>query len=306
MNCWGSEIIDTVCKVMESKEPTWISRIGGTDTSAFGHFRQTGEIRLDNQLEQLLGYFDKNTSDDTFVRSAHIYEKSLQSSDIITVGNIDWINRIINRQERTVFDLTGKTCTSFSFIEGIDPFFFAFERFGQGKKILIISPFSKSIQYQTSKYRINRILNMKNGQKFPDCEFKTYSTPITYNMNGLESLYFNTKTEGFSNWIELADKMINDISLIDFDIALIASGIYTMYLGHEIKTTLNKKAIFLGGMLNPFFNIYSPRYDTDFFNSFQNLDYQISIMEDFGDLTKINKHLPPNEGPTNYLLRREN
>ena len=40
--------------------------------------------------------------------------------------------------------------------------------------------------------------------------------------------------------------MFSEISSIDFDIAFISSGLYSMYLGDKIKTKLNKKSIYIG------------------------------------------------------------
>lgn len=39
--------------------------------------------------------------------------------------------------------------------------------------------------------------------------------------------------------------MLNDISSIDFDIAFISAGFYSMYLGDKIKTELNKNLFIL-------------------------------------------------------------
>ena len=56
-----------------------------------------------------------------------------------------------------------------------------------------------------------------------------------------------------------------------------------MNFGNFIKQQ-GKKAIYIGGMLNVLFNIYGSRYDTFFFNSFVNKEYQVDVMDDFNDL----------------------
>ena len=73
--------------------------------------------------------------------------------------------------------------------------------------------------------------------------------------------------------------MFNEIKNIDFDIALLSCGSYAMYFGKHIKEKLNKKSIYIGGILNVLFNIYGKRYDTAYFNSIVNLEYRIEAFE---------------------------
>ena len=83
----------------------------------------------------------------------------------------------------------------------------------------------------------------------------------------------------------MCNNIINDISKIDFDIAFLSCGMYAVLLGDLIKTKLNKKAIYIGGMLNVIFNFYGKRYDTTFFDQFINKEYQIKVLDDFSDLS---------------------
>jgi hypothetical protein len=73
--------------------------------------------------------------------------------------------------------------------------------------------------------------------------------------------------------------MEDDISKIDFDIALLSCGSYANCLGAFISKSLNRKAIYLGGVLNILFNIYAKRYDNSFFDNFINKDYRIEALE---------------------------
>jgi hypothetical protein len=57
--------------------------------------------------------------------------------------------------------------------------------------------------------------------------------------------------------------MCNDISKIDFDVALLAAGGYGMPLCGFIKQQLNKGAIYVGGCLQLFFGIKGRRWDTN-------------------------------------------
>jgi len=168
--------------------------------------------------------------------------------------------------------LDEKTIINYSFIEAIKPFLKSFTDWGKNKKILIISPLSKSIEHQ-----------FKNKNKlyvdyvFPDFELLTYNSTITYNSTDdtKNSLKITT-----NNWFEECQKMANDINKIDFDIAFLSCASYGMFLGNYIKNTMNKKALYLGGILNMYFNIYGGRYEEDYYiRSGLNLNHQIDPIE---------------------------
>ncbi len=151
-----------------------------------------------------------------------------------------------------------------------DVFLDDFKIFGEGKKILIVSPFSESIQFQ---YKRKNLL-LKN-YVYPDFELVTYDTPITYN-NEKDSLsHIET-----NNWLEQCQKMENDIMKLEFDIALLSCASYSMYLGNVISKKMNKKAIYIGGIMNIFFNIYGRRYaNRPVYDNLKNLEYEIEALE---------------------------
>ena len=124
--------------------------------------------------------------------------------------------------------------------------FYIFYIFRKNKKILIVSPFSESIQFQYKRKDV-----ILKQYSYPDFELVTYDTPITYNNEDDALNHIET-----NNWLEQCEKMENDIMKLDFDIALLSCGSYAMYLGNVISKKMNKKAIYIGGMLNVFFNIY--------------------------------------------------
>lgn len=285
---------------MLSDKPVWIARIGGSDYGAFKFFKKVQSEIKDknesiskeihdkinyyfNQISVMNGFFlkDKNQLFDTLDSSCQLYFESLKNNDICTVATAGDIETMVTNQ--IITDDFGESCkfiSSYSFIEAIEPFFKSFQKWGINKKILIISPFSETIKFQIRKDRLNNLLKFQ----FPDCVFETYTTPITYNSPGSQnSKYFENKTKDYKDWIQLAKKMSHEISLIDFDVAFISSGIYTMFLGNEIKKQ-GKKAIYMGGALNVYFNIYGGRFDTSFFNSFKNMDYEIKVIDEYEDL----------------------
>jgi len=240
------------------------------------------------RIRKFNGFFCKDTSQNVeiFNKSVELYFKSLKNSDIVSICTQSYIDSYINKKQNTI----GKPIVSYSWIEAFTPFFKSFKIWGENKKILVISPFSETINYQTKKNRINNILKFD----FPNCKFVTYQSPITYNVDEYDSEYFKNVTNNYNDWIQLVEKMCNDIKNIDFDIAFISAGIYTMYIGDYIKN-IGKKSIYIGGMLNVLFNIYGARYDTPFFNQFINKEYQVDVMDNFHDLVSNNALYVKNE-----------
>lgn len=234
-------------------------------------------------VKKFNGYFDFQNQRTNFIKYLNEMITGYMAADHFFVGESTLINKF-NEKTFTKNDLgflkcilKDKVIINYSFIESVLPFLESFKYWGKNKKILIISPFSKSIEYQ-----YNRKDNLIKGYKFPDFKLTTYNTKITYNskIDTKETLGVQT-----NNWLEELEKMKKDIALLDFDIALLSCGSYAMPLGKYIKN-MGKKSIYIGGVLNVIFNIYGKRYDTSFFNDIVNIEYQITAFENV-DIEKI-------------------
>ena len=163
-----------------------------------------------------------------------------------------------------------KELIHYHYIEAVIPFLKDFKIFAEGKKVLIISPFSKTIENQ---FQYKNVLI--NNYEYPEFTLLTYNTPVTYN-NKDDNLDF-IKT---NNWLEQAELMANEIKDIDFDIALLSCASYAVYLGNFISKKMNKKAIYIGGPLNVFFCIYGERYmNSQFYLDIMNNKYIIEAVE---------------------------
>lgn len=130
----------------------------------------------------------------------------------------------------------------------IDPFF-AEEPWSynlKGKTVLVIHPFSEEIEYQ---YKNNRTKIFKDSRILPEFNLITYKS--------VQSIGGNSS---YSSWFEALSKMENDISSIDFDIALLGCGAYGMPLAAYIKR-LGKQSIHIGGSLQLLFGIKGARWE---------------------------------------------
>ena len=271
----SEETMDAFIDIMNQDKPLFFNRLGGTDYEiACAYYNNKNLINNSDwcvnalkQLNELSGYFDFSNSVDKLQEYLELLITYYKGSDHVSYANENLINKInankFNCDDKNFLEylLEDKTAITYSLIEQVQPFLKTMRIWGNNKKILIISPFSKSIEYQ---WKNKNELYIENAIKFPEFELKTYKTKITYNVVGdtKESLRITT-----NNWLEESERMASEISTIDFDIAFLSCATYSNYLGYHIKSVMKKKAIYIGGILNVLFNIYGERYCEEFYKT---------------------------------------
>ena len=125
----------------------------------------------------------------------------------------------------------------------------------RGKKVLVVHPFTESIKLQHS--RNDKIF--ENPDVFPE-----------YEISLLKAVQSNAGAiVPYKDWFEALKWMEDQISKIDFDIAIIGCGAYGLPLAAHIKR-LGKKAIHLGGGSQLLFGIKGKRWDNNGYH-WQNL-----------------------------------
>ena len=280
------EVYNLLNEKINSNTGFFLNRIAGSDYDAVYEYinsKTTKSFNLHfhlNSTKELNGYFDKSTDNEEIEKNFINYLEKMYNSYIDSDAFMNAVAYIQNIYLLNDFDKINynkvicgdKKLIHYYYIEGIEEFLRDFKRFGENKKILVISPFSESIKYQTQKDRIN---NLINNYTFPNCEFITYNTPITYNSDNNDLI--NEVTT--NNWLEQCEKMENEIQQIDFDIAFLSCASYANCLGAFIARKMNKPAIYFGGVLNVLFNIYGKRYDAKYYNDINNLSYRITAFE---------------------------
>jgi len=116
----------------------------------------------------------------------------------------------------------------------------------KNKKILVIHPFKKTIEYQYKKIDKLKILP----------KFKSLQV-----IKAVQTLG-NIEDKRFETWFDALDFMKKEIDKKDFDIALIGCGAYGMPLAAYVKS-IGKQALHVGGGLQLFFGIKGKRWDND-------------------------------------------
>lgn len=303
---YDNQFVRYFINLMNNNDPLFFSRIGGSDYDEVVKYFANKQLIYDKafvdyalyRVKSYNGYFDFKNNMGNFKQYLENMISYYKNSDDMSYCG----DHLINQFLKEVYDpkdelllnyiLENKTAVSYQFIEYLEPFLRSFKAWGKDKTILIISPLSKSIEYQ-----FERRDQLFADYEYPDFRLKTYNTKITYNTNAdsRETLRVTT-----SNWHEECERMAGDISKIDFDIAFLSCASYSMYLGNHIKYFMKKKAIYLGGILNVYFNIHGGRFaNRNCYNRFGlNPLTHISALEN-KDIELI--HGGKNEGPNETL-----
>lgn len=116
----------------------------------------------------------------------------------------------------------------------------------KGRKVLVIHPFSEDI---ASQYNNHRTQIWEDPEVLPEFDLITYKS--VQSMLGIKTAY--------RDWFKALEKMEEDISQIDFDIALIGCGAYGMPLAAFVKS-LGKQSVHLAGWTQTLFGIIGERW----------------------------------------------
>ncbi|MCQ2742389.1 MAG: hypothetical protein MJ239_03725 [Bacilli bacterium] len=117
----------------------------------------------------------------------------------------------------------------------------------KGKKVLVVSPFEEEIKNQYAK---RELLFEGDPNRLPEFDLQVVKSPLTLGDEvGEEATFF----DGLK-------KMEDEISKLDFDIALVGCGSYGSFLCAYIKG-LGKQAIQTGGATQTLFGIMGKRWE---------------------------------------------
>lgn len=124
----------------------------------------------------------------------------------------------------------------------------------EGKKVLVVHPFAKTIELQYKK----RELLFKDNL-LPDFNLITVQAVLSLADNPTQ----------FNDWFEALDFMKIEIDKHDYDICLIGCGAYGFHLAAHVKRH-GKKAVHMGGSLQLLFGIRGKRWEDPNYNPIYN------------------------------------
>ena len=133
-------------------------------------------------------------------------------------------------------------------LRGLEPYYYddAWSKVLAGKKVLVIHPFSNSIEHQYKRRE------------------KIYPTGILPDFTLITQRAIQTaageKDSRFKDWFDALEYMYSEAIKIDFDVAIIGCGAYGLPLAVKLKRA-GKKAIHMGGATQILFGIKGKRWD---------------------------------------------
>ena len=245
---------DYIIKKLQSNKKFLISRMGaGAETivvylcTIHGidkiYTEQFDKLFIQLSIENGIYNLTKNS----LSRYVKLYKETIEKSDSLAV----FINLMVRQQK--YFVENNKLETLYSRV--LEPFYCCkdnikpWSHYLLGKKVLIVNPFVDSFQQQLK----NNFQIFKDPEKklfLDEQEFVFYKT---YNTSAGNALH--------ENWEKTYDMMCDDISKLDFDIALLGCGGYGLPLCNYIHEKLDKSVIYIGGGLQLLFGVMGARWE---------------------------------------------
>lgn len=204
------------------------------------------------RLKNNAGFFTDSEEKEDYLKFCELYLKAVESLDLIGV----WFNI----GEDYIIEQCAREA-KIAKIRCLEPYFYEnpWSAALAGKKVLVVSPFADLISEQ---YNDNRQRLFQNPRVLPDFDLKTITAVQTIG---------ELRDERFPSWFAALDYMKNEVSKVDFDVALIGCGAYSLPLASYVKS-IGKGAIHTGGTTQILFGIKGKRWDENpaiskFYNS---------------------------------------
>ena len=236
-----AEFSKRISDALAQKKPFMVGRIGATESSTlrivdFGYRSKYEKIM--NQLVLWSGFFPEDIK--LIERFAEIYERAIADCDIVFPMRYRGEQYLLSEYAKNNIEYYHDY-----FVNSGDDIWF---RHLKGKKVLVIHPFSETIQRQ---YLMRREFIHKSQDVLPEFELRTIKAVFTA---------AGEQDNRFSNWFEALEYMHQESKKIDYDIALIGCGAYGFPLASMIKQD-GKIAVHMGGSLQLLFGIKGARWD---------------------------------------------
>jgi hypothetical protein len=226
-------------------------KIGGTELKLI-HTYMTGygiSEDLRQEAENVSGLVP--TNQETLKWFSETFIECLERLDLLA----KW-SKIIPQLETELIEKKSKAYTTP--LQHLEPYFFndPWTNYLEGKKVLVFSPFAKSIEANFKN--LDKIWNNKIKPNF-SLHAVPYPTALTI-----------TEDSNFKDYKEIYDYHIDIINNVDFDIGIFGTGYTGLLFASECKK-IGKSGIHMGGSTQILFGVLGNRWKQDKnFDSFIN------------------------------------
>ena len=213
-----------------------------------------------------------------FINFVRIYLEAIKSMNIIASWNerlinveeYIWRNYIVNSKQSLLTNKANQEPLGIVELTTLESFYterqYWWQNLYENKTILVITPFTKSIQKQLDN-RENVFRGKWKGFWSDKISFKFINFPHPYNVSSAEdkAKYPESNYKLLLKYEKEIDEVYNSVG--SFDIALVGAGGNSILLCDYIKRVKGKSAFHLGGGLQMMFGVYGNRWDPKFNNS---------------------------------------
>ncbi|EOU1150944.1 hypothetical protein C4D39_15325 [Clostridium perfringens] len=245
-----------ISEILSEGKPVMIARCGATEMRCVSEFLKSDfkgvfSDKIKKEIQELSGVFP--ATDKILVNFCKEYIRCTSNADILALWGVGAESKVVHNYCKS---------TEYIHLRSLEPYYFndPWSKNLEGKKVLVIHPFSESIKKQYQK----RKKLFENENILP--EFKELIC-----IKAVQSIA-NEETE-FNNWFEALQYMKNEIDNVEFDIAIIGAGAYGLPLAEHIKS-LGKISIQMSGATQILFGIKGKRWDEhEFISKLYNDDW---------------------------------
>lgn len=227
-----------ISELLSKEQPFIVSRLGTTELGVLKYYIKNKKIKEKQKevIKRYSGFFP--TDDASMDKFCKLYTDIVPNIDLAGISFIPFEEYMLNNYAPNA---------KITKIRNLEPYFFKnpWSKHLENKKVLVIHPFSNSIEKQYA----NKEKLFNNKDVLPGFNLIVYTAAQT--LGGGDGT--------FNSWFDALHKMQSDISKMDFDIAIIGAGVYGLPLASFVKS-LNKQAIHLGGATQMLFGVYGQRW----------------------------------------------
>lgn len=248
----GKSANDVIASIIDAGAPAMIARLGTTESAVVEYFAHHGfrddvafPQELKTRIHELSGFFPP--SDQLLTQFSRESLAHLGEADVmgVRVKPSDWTfwgleDFLIER-----YSPQAALVQLGDIMPVGNPQ--SWTRSLRGKRVLVIHPFSQTIENQFLK----REFLFEDPDFLPDCDLQV--------IPAVQSVGDNSGTLPFADWYQALNHMKSEISKRSFDVALIGAGAYGLFLAAECKR-LGAIGIQVGGALQLLFGIKGGRW----------------------------------------------
>lgn len=232
-------------RALESGKPFMAGRYGTIELEAMWRTREDGKgfvTPIEKYMDMFChstGFFPKDKQQ--MIKFAQLMRETSRDIDFMAIRQ-----EAMGEYEAARY---GQKSLQYCYLDAIEPFFAreAWSAKLEGKKVLVIHPFDKTIPAQYEK----RELLFPGKNILPKFELIMQKS--------VQTMCYN-KDERFSDWFEALNYMYAEAVKKDFDVALIGCGAYGFPLAAMLKRA-GKAAIHLGAVVQLLFGIKGARWE---------------------------------------------